>query len=54
MSRTRVELELLSDLTPDGDAAVKGLSAAVYPPEVRAHLPAQRITWARCDWGALV
>ncbi len=54
MSRTRVELEKLSDLTPDGHAAVKGLSAAVYPPEVRAHLPAQRITWARCDWGALV
>ena len=54
MSRTRVELEKLSDLTPDGHAALKALSAAVNPPEVRAHLPAQRITWARCDWGALV
>ncbi len=54
MSRTRVELEQLSDLTPDGHAAVKGLSAAVDPAEVRAHLPALRITWARCDWGALV
>ena len=54
MSSTRVELEQLSDLTPHGHAAVKGLSTAVYPPEIRAHLSAQRIAWARCDWGALV
>ncbi len=49
-----VELCRLSRLSGARSTALEGLTAAVYPPALRARHPAQRLTWARHDWGALV
>lgn len=45
-----IKLHKASDLTADETAALRALSAAVYPPEIAAKLPGRSIEWASAQW----
>lgn len=45
-----MHLQRVSDLTADELAAVRRLSAAVYPPEMMASWPGRSIEWASVEW----
>ena len=50
----RLELKPVAALSDDERAALKALTAAVYPPEVVAASPGRHLTWAPPDYSALV
>jgi nodulation protein A len=50
----RVELRLVAQLSDDERAALKALTAAVYPPDVVATRPGRHIQWASPDYSVLV
>jgi GNAT superfamily N-acetyltransferase len=50
----RVELKAVARLTPEEGAALKALTAAVYPPDVVAASPGRRFRWASPEYSVLV
>ena len=53
-SRMRVDLKPVAKLSDDERAALKALTAAVYPPDVFAASPGRDLTWASPDYSVLV
>src|SRR5262245_16520452 len=47
------ELRRVAELTATEQAALRGLSLAVYPPEVSAAWPGRAIEWAAHQWGVI-
>src|SRR5947199_5333054 len=50
----RIDLKRVTTLVDDERAALKALTAAVYPPEVVAVSPGRHVQWASPDYSVLV
>ena len=50
----QLRLHKAADLTTDESAALRELSAAVYPPETVANWPGRSIEWATAQWRTIL
>jgi GNAT superfamily N-acetyltransferase len=49
----RIDVRPVAELTAEEQAALRALSAAVYPPEVSAAWPGRFIEWAPAQWSVI-
>jgi GNAT superfamily N-acetyltransferase len=49
----RIDVRPVAELTAEEQAALRALSAAVYPPEVAASWPGRAIEWAAPQWAVI-
>src|SRR5689334_21848563 len=49
----RIDVRPVAELTGEEQAALRALSAAVYPPDVSASWPGRVIEWAPAQWAVI-